>query len=373
MRSSDGWPLSGPICSVRREPLTSEPKTNVRARSDEPGGGPGVLVEAQPAVGPEGHGDRGRDRQGDAQPEELEVAEPQGPRARSPGRRGPAAGVPSGAGRCRRGTPPPGEAPRRAVAPRRRARRARRGARRRRGGGPAGSAGSRRPVRKSPSDRLPIARAATTAASRPSSRGRARGRGKPGRAGGAGVGREPRHPRPRSRRSRTSPIRISSPYASAVTPGDRGAVHVRPVRAAKILDVPRPAAEGQHGMLRRRVRVVHDDAAAEVAAERRHRVEGEDGARAPAAPTRRRRRAGRATLRDRGRPLARRGGEPAPSAPGRPRAGRGTRRRSAHRATLSPASITTAAACRPRRSRAASRRSRSGRPDRRRPRAPAPR
>ena len=35
-RSSDGWPESGPIESVRRAPFTSEPNTNVASRSPMP-------------------------------------------------------------------------------------------------------------------------------------------------------------------------------------------------------------------------------------------------------------------------------------------------------------------------------------------------
>ena len=77
-------------------------------------------------------------------------------------------------------------------------------------------------------------------------------------------------------------------------------------------------------MLRRGVRIVHDDAAAEVAPERRHRVEGEDGARRRAVPTTPRPRGARASRQERGRPPARRGREPAPSARARARAGRGT-------------------------------------------------
>ena len=81
LRSSDGCPLNGPMVSVRREPLTSDPKTNVSARRTRPGGRPGVLVEPEPAVGPERDGHRRRHGQRHAQPQQLELAEPERPRA----------------------------------------------------------------------------------------------------------------------------------------------------------------------------------------------------------------------------------------------------------------------------------------------------
>ncbi len=36
LRSSDGWPLNGPIRSVSRCPPISEPETNVRSSSPMP-------------------------------------------------------------------------------------------------------------------------------------------------------------------------------------------------------------------------------------------------------------------------------------------------------------------------------------------------
>ena len=146
------------------------------------------------------------------------------------------------------------------------------------------STGSRgRPARRSccgaepaPSDAPPTSRRHGDEPSRPSSVRRGRGwtlrTGVDGRAWATALTRDPGRGG-----SATSPTCSSSPKPSAATRSTGIAVDEGAVRAGEVLHVPGAAAEGQHGVLGRRERVVDDDRVVDVAAERRDGVERERG------------------------------------------------------------------------------------------------
>ena len=73
--SSDGWPLNGPNCSVRREPLISRAKDERQQQQADARRRPRVLVAAQPAVGADDDPEGRRDRDRQEQPDELDLGE----------------------------------------------------------------------------------------------------------------------------------------------------------------------------------------------------------------------------------------------------------------------------------------------------------
>ena len=79
--SSDGWPLNGPKRRVRREPAVSVPKHEHEQQEDDPDRSPGVLVAAEPRVRADHDADGRGDADGEHQPDQLDLAQPQGPAA----------------------------------------------------------------------------------------------------------------------------------------------------------------------------------------------------------------------------------------------------------------------------------------------------
>ena len=75
LRNSDGCPLNGPICRVRRWPLTSDTQDEREQQEAHAGRGPGVLVATEPAVGADDDPDDRRDRDPEDQPDELDLGQ----------------------------------------------------------------------------------------------------------------------------------------------------------------------------------------------------------------------------------------------------------------------------------------------------------
>ena len=159
-----------------------------------------------------------------------------------------------------------------------------------------------------PSEMLPtISATATIASSRASvQRGRGRIRAEDARAGRSAGRAEPAPHRSRGARPLEAKPDLADRDLVAEPERrdgrDRAAVDERAVRAAEVLDVPAPAAVGQHRVLGRGERVLDDDRVVDVATERRDRVEVERPSRSPGRRRATRRRpGGRATCRARAR------------------------------------------------------------------------
>ena len=291
LRSSDGWPLTGPSWRVRRWPLISVPKHERQQQQPDADGGPRVLVAAQPACR---SGRRSpsvvatssasssqtswtsarpssvaEERLGDEVLRQPLHQQERDPAEQRDGRQqdlvGPAAGEHLGdmGGEQRR---------------------------RGRSRGRAGRPGANAPVTVAPErqaadhererDQGEQPRLRASAAAAGSDRGSAAVAGRSARADARGA--PARHRRARSSRNRTWPTWSSSPKPSGGDALDRPAVDVRAVGAAEVLEVPAPAAVRQDGVLRRRERVVDDDRVVDVATERRDGVERERPPRLPA-------------------------------------------------------------------------------------------
>ncbi len=279
LSSSDGWPLNGPSDSVRREPLTSEPKTKVSARSADAGRRPGVLVEAQPAVRAEADGDGRRHRQRHSEPQQLEVAEPERPGShvlddevlREPlHEEQPEAAQEGGRRQDHLVEAPPGDDQDEVCRQQ-------------------ASCVERERTRIGQLDAAGALEAQREASHRKGGHdGREEEQLAPPRPGAAGIraARERRR-RPPAHVTRALARAACGPRRSGSRRRSRGErcrdtsvpCDVRAVRAPEVLHVPGGAPEGQHRVLGRRVRVVEHHAAAEVAPQGRHRIEGEDGAR----------------------------------------------------------------------------------------------
>ena len=264
LSSSVGWPLNGPILSVRQGAVGLLAEDEGQQQQADPGRRPGVLVATQPGVRADDDRQHADDRDGDQQPQQLD-ARPGRARRRS------AEPARSWGSRSISSSPSPPSSPTagsRTWSVRRPARTwATCAAARAPGRSPAGrigglddqrAIGQERPGRperdaaRDQGDRRP-------GRSRPSSRRRKRGRIGPmsgRRVRGRAQRRSSRSRPARSSRKRTWPTWISSPKASRREPVDRGAVDEGPVGAVEVLEVPGPAAERQHGVLGAGERVV---------------------------------------------------------------------------------------------------------------------
>ena len=77
LSSSVGWPLNGPSWRVRRWPLISVPEDEGQQQQTDADGRPGVLVAAQPAVGPDDDAEGRRQGECQQQPDELDLGQPE--------------------------------------------------------------------------------------------------------------------------------------------------------------------------------------------------------------------------------------------------------------------------------------------------------
>ena len=276
---------------VSRAPLTSRPRKNVSEQQADARRRPGVLVEAQPAVGPDDdRQDRGDRDERSASHDELDVGRGRGRGRRVLRRPGPGAGAPSGAGRSRRASPTAGS---RTWSVRRPARTCARWAmpNRRRGRSGDGALGVR--PRRSPGSAhalgVPERHAPDEERDRddreqpglaPPRPGPDRAEDRRQRGAARRSSRRASSARGRSSRNRTWPTWSTSPNPSGATPSTGAPLTNVPFVLPRSSTYQRPAAERKDGVLGRRERVLDDDRVVDVAAERRDRVEAETRAHA---------------------------------------------------------------------------------------------